>query len=201
MVKGLVTGFVCVLLAACGTSHKNASPPPPPSTTTTASTIPASTTTAATTTTTIPSSYVVQQGDTLTSIAQRFHITVTALTKANNITNADKVEAGQTLTIPAAANAASASIAVTPTTGPQGQLFHLTLTGAQPGEKVTFTVKSPKGSYTGPTHTAPSSGTVTTTYKTALSDPTGTYSVVISGNQGTAAHATFVVTTSTTTST
>ncbi len=198
MAKRVVVALAAAgLLAACGSSHKNASPPTP-APTTVASTIPASTTTAATTTTTIPSTYDVQQGDTLTSIAQRFNITVAALMKANNITNADKVEAGQTLTIPAAH---AASLTIAPATGPQGQEFQLKLDGAQSGEKVIFTVKSPKGSFTGPAHAAPADGTVTTTYKTAINDPTGTYTVVVSGNQGTAAHATFVLTASTSTST
>lgn len=193
MTKGVLVGLLCAaLLAACGSSHKNATPPAPAATTT-VSTIAASTTTAATTTTTVPSTYVVQQGDTLTSIAQKFNITVAALTKANNITNADKVEAGQTLKIPATH---PASLSITPATGPRGQEFQLKLTGAQSGEKVTFSVKSPKGTFTGPAHVAPDSGVITTTYKTALTDPTGTYTVTATGSEGTAGHATFVVTAS-----
>ncbi len=198
MGKGAVVGLLCaVLLAACSSSHKAATPPPPPSTTV-ASTVAASTTTAATTTTTVPSTYVVKQGDTLTSIAQRFNITVAALLTANKITNADKVEAGQTLQIPASH---PATLTITPATGPQGQEFQLKLTGAQSGEKVTFTVKSTKGSFTGPAHTAPADGTITTTYKTALNDPTGTYTVSVTGNSGTSTRATFVVTASTSSST
>ncbi len=44
--------------------------------------------------------YVVQPGDTLTQIATRFDIDLTALTNANGITNANTVNAGAVLTIP-----------------------------------------------------------------------------------------------------
>jgi len=45
--------------------------------------------------------YVVQQGDTLGSIAQRYGISVDALAQANGITNADVLDVGVTLNIPA----------------------------------------------------------------------------------------------------
>jgi LysM repeat protein len=44
--------------------------------------------------------YVVQRGDTLSSIALRFHTTVIALVVANNLPNANVIFAGQTLRIP-----------------------------------------------------------------------------------------------------
>jgi LysM repeat protein len=44
--------------------------------------------------------YVVQWGDTLTSIAQRFGTTVQAIVSANNISNPNLIYAGQTLIIP-----------------------------------------------------------------------------------------------------
>jgi murein DD-endopeptidase MepM/ murein hydrolase activator NlpD len=44
--------------------------------------------------------YIVQPGDTLSSIAQRFGITVNDLMAANNITNPDLLSAGQQLVIP-----------------------------------------------------------------------------------------------------
>jgi len=46
------------------------------------------------------SSYTVQAGDTLTSIAARYGTTVWAIAMANNLPNADWVVAGQTLVIP-----------------------------------------------------------------------------------------------------
>lgn len=43
--------------------------------------------------------YVVKDGDTLTSIAQKFNMTVSELTKLNKLTNSDQVNAGQTLKV------------------------------------------------------------------------------------------------------
>ncbi|MGI6588716.1 MAG: peptidoglycan-binding protein [Peptococcia bacterium] len=47
--------------------------------------------------------YVVQAGDTLSSIAQKFGTTVEAIARANNITNPNLIFVGQVLTIPGAA--------------------------------------------------------------------------------------------------
>lgn len=47
-----------------------------------------------------PQTYVVQEGDTLQAIAQRFGTTVRALKAANAIQDEDLIEAGQVLTIP-----------------------------------------------------------------------------------------------------
>jgi nucleoid-associated protein YgaU len=45
-------------------------------------------------------SYVVQEGDTLGEIAERFGVTVAALAEANGLTDVDHIEAGQVLIIP-----------------------------------------------------------------------------------------------------
>ena len=45
--------------------------------------------------------YVVQAGDTLSSIAQKFNTTVEAILRSNNITNPDLIFVGQVLVIPA----------------------------------------------------------------------------------------------------
>ena len=59
-------------------------------------------TAATTTTTTIPDSYVVQEGDTLSAIAERFHVDVAQLASANGITDPDDIQAGQPLAVPRA---------------------------------------------------------------------------------------------------
>jgi len=47
-----------------------------------------------------PTTYVVQDGDTLTSIAEQFGIEVLLLMSANNLASADEIFVGQTLIIP-----------------------------------------------------------------------------------------------------
>ena len=47
-----------------------------------------------------PQTYVVQEGDTLQAIAQRFGTTIAALKAANDIKDEDLIEAGQVLTLP-----------------------------------------------------------------------------------------------------
>lgn len=64
-----------------------------------------------------PSTYVVQAGDTLFSIATRFNTTVDALTQANNLTNPNALTAGQTLNIP---SSSPSTAIVTPTAVARG---------------------------------------------------------------------------------
>lgn len=47
-----------------------------------------------------PRSYVVEPGDTLTGIAQRFETTVDEIVQANDIADPDLIRPGQELTIP-----------------------------------------------------------------------------------------------------
>lgn len=56
-----------------------------------------------------PVTYVVQRGDTLAIIAQKFGVSVSDLIQANNITNPDTILVGQTLTIPTSGAAAPPS--------------------------------------------------------------------------------------------
>lgn len=51
--------------------------------------------------------YVVQRGDTLSGVAQRYKTTVTAIVKANGIKNANLIYVGQRLVIPGASTAAA----------------------------------------------------------------------------------------------
>jgi murein DD-endopeptidase MepM/ murein hydrolase activator NlpD len=45
--------------------------------------------------------YIVQRGDILSAIAERYNVSVEAIVEANNLTNPDALEVGQQLTIPA----------------------------------------------------------------------------------------------------
>src|SRR5512135_3343835 len=53
--------------------------------------------------------YIVQAGDTLYSIAQRYGIDVNTLAAANGLINPDQIYVGQSLTIPAATAASTSS--------------------------------------------------------------------------------------------
>jgi LysM repeat protein len=71
-------------------------------------------TTTTTPTTTIPPFYVVQKGDTLTSIAKKFHVSIAAIVAANKLANPDKVEAGQRLALPRPPPRAAPTTSVSP---------------------------------------------------------------------------------------
>jgi LysM repeat protein len=186
-------------LAGCsGSSHLRTSP----------TTVSSTTTTVAPTTTTLGvTRYQVRQGDTLSAIAARFHVSSATIVTLNHLANPDQLQAGQVLSIPnpppvpkPGTPGQSATLAISPTVGPPGQVFSLTLSSAKPGETVTFQINSPGGaSYTGPTHTVPVSGVVAAGYATSGGDPSGQYKVIAKGNQGTSAQATFVVNASVTT--
>lgn len=60
--------------------------------------------------------YTVQSGDTLGSIAKRYGTTVQAIVSANNLANPDSIRVGQKLTIPGGVSAAGGAAAV-PTAG------------------------------------------------------------------------------------
>ncbi len=82
------------VVVACGSDDSSANDTLPPIVTTT------TTTTLAPTTTTIPESYVIQKGDSLFAIAERFGLTFAELAAYNGITNPDDIQAGQKLKIP-----------------------------------------------------------------------------------------------------
>ncbi len=82
-----------LLAAACGDDGGTAGTLPPLLTTTT-------TTTVVVTTTTVVTYYVVQSGDTLSKIANRFGVDQAELMALNHITNPDHIEKGQQLQIP-----------------------------------------------------------------------------------------------------
>lgn len=64
-----------------------------------ATTVP-TTTVPPTTATTVPTSYVVQSGDTLTKIANQFGTTVAAIVALNQLENPDRLSEGQVLQLP-----------------------------------------------------------------------------------------------------
>lgn len=69
-------------------------------------TVPTVTTTPAPTSTTVPAApagtYVIEAGDTLSVIAERFGVSIDALSEANGITDVNSIRPGQELIIPAA---------------------------------------------------------------------------------------------------
>ena len=97
---GLITVLAVVLGAtatACGTTDPASQERLPPIRTTLATTT--------TTTTTIPPGdviYVVQSGDTLGRIAERFGVTVQSIVERNALASPDAIQAGQRLEIPEA---------------------------------------------------------------------------------------------------
>jgi LysM repeat protein len=180
-----VAGTCATLVAGCGGSkHNSERDPGEASTTTVASTIGTTTTTVAAIT------YRVRRGDTLTTIAKQFRVPISAIVRFNHITNPDRLAEGQRLRIPPAP---PVRLVVRPSVGQRGEAFQLRLTGAQPSEAVTFEIRSPKGTFTGPPHRASTDGAVAATYQTAFADPTGTFDVVATGNEGTTAHTIFIV--------
>ncbi|MCL5074636.1 MAG: LysM peptidoglycan-binding domain-containing protein [Chloroflexi bacterium] len=95
----LIVLLVLELLAA-GCTQSAVPPTGKPSTPTPALATPTIIPLAVPTATSTPTIYVVQSGDTLSSIAQKYKVTVGAIVKANQIENADRIQPGQKLIIP-----------------------------------------------------------------------------------------------------
>jgi LysM repeat protein len=150
----------------------------------------APTTTAVTTTTTAPPiNYVVQRGDTLTSIARKFNVSLAAILAANPNQNPDRLSEGQSLVIPPPLPVA---LVITPPTGPAGTDFQFKATGLKAGETVQFAIDGPGTKFTGPPHSG-SEGVATATYQSGLDAQNGTYNVAAIGSQGTTASASFQI--------
>jgi LysM repeat protein len=132
----------------------------------------------------------VKRGDTLNAIAGTFRVSGSAILARNHLTNPDRLREGQVLIIPPKP---PLRLTATPGEGQQGDAFRINLQGAAPSETVTFEIDSPKAKYTGAPHAALPDGTVTATYQTALTDATGTYTVIARGNKGTTARTRFTL--------
>jgi LysM repeat protein len=79
--------------------------------------VPTTTTTIATTTTATEVTYIIQRGDSLSSIAEQFDLTVAQLITINKIEDADHIEEGQILIIvPAPADVGTTVPPPAPTT-------------------------------------------------------------------------------------
>ncbi len=87
--------MLAVVGVACGTTDPASQERLPPIQTTTP-------TTTTTTTTVAPGDflYVVQSGDTLGKIAERFSVTIVAIVERNGLSSPDDIQAGQSLEIP-----------------------------------------------------------------------------------------------------
>ncbi len=90
-------GLLTAVTVACGTTDPASSERLPPIQTTTP-------TTTTTTTTVAPGDivYVVQSGDTVGKIAERFSVTVQSIVESNGLASPDAIQAGQSLNIPEA---------------------------------------------------------------------------------------------------
>ena len=132
--------------------------------------------------------YQVQPGDTLTSIAHRFGITIGAIVTANGLTNPDTLSLGQSLEIPPPP---PVELIVSPTTVLAGTTVQFEFRGAKPGEHVTFTLNGPMGTFTGPAHAASEDGSVTASYTPTYYATPGDVTVSAAGDQGTTAQAGF----------
>jgi LysM repeat protein len=177
---------VALVLAACGsdadTPTKDRERPRRPTTTTAAA--------ETTTTSAGPITYTVKRGDNLAAIARFFHVPIDALVLLNRLESSDRIAEGQVLQIPPSP---PVSLVVTPASAAANTVFDIALSGAIPGESVTFAITSPDGGvFEGQPHAVPEEGTATGAYRSA-GEPPGTFTVVATGDRGTNATATFVV--------
>jgi hypothetical protein len=126
----------------------------------------------------------------LTTIANRFHISIAAIVFANHVADPDRLSEGQALKIP---SKPPLKLLVTPSAGQPSQTFELNLIGSKPSEVIRFEIDSPAGKRTGPRHIASNDGSVTTRYQTSSANPIGVYKVTAKGSKGSRTTASFRV--------
>ena len=185
--RNLTVAVMCVaLIAGCSAPSRTRNVAA-----TASSTVSTSTTAPKATTTTIPRiTYRVKRGDSLTTIAEHFHVSISAIVSRNHVADPDRLTEGETLLIPPAT---PVKLVINPAEGDAGQAFEFKLTGAVPSETITFEIDSAAGKYTGGQHTASADGTVTASYQSTLAGPGGAYNVTAIGNLGTTVRAGFLV--------
>lgn len=185
--RRITVAAAAVMLAACGSSStpaaKSTARPKPVASSST------------TTTTRAPFNYQVKKGDTLTTLAHFFGVSLAALASANHLPTTATLNVGDTLLVPPRP---PVQLGVSPGDGPAGSSFTLTLTGAQANETILFQIDAPGGDkFTGPPHTAAPDGSVSAMYQSGASDVAGVYTVIANGNQGSSVQATFRIDVST----
>lgn len=95
---------------------------------------------------------------------------------------------------PTTTTAPPAVIVITPASGRIGTIVTLSVSGAKPGESITFTLTSPKGKvFNGSPHLVDATGAASATYNTT-GDEVGAHTVQAVGTLGTSAIGTLTLT-------
>ena len=135
----------------------------------------------ASTTTTPHNIYRVKRGDTLSKIANQFQVSISAIVARNHIANPDPLHEGQTLVIPPLP---PRKLVVSPQRAPgSGVSDHADR--RVPSETIKFQIDSAEEQVHGRTARCVGRRHGDRMYQTALSDPTGAYTVTATGNRGT----------------
>ena len=179
--RAVVAGTVLALVACGGSPTSHTAKPKRPKRVVTSTT----------TTTPSPIMFTVKKGDTLTSVARFFGLTTSQLAQFNHLGNTDMLTVGQVLQIPPRP---PIRLVVTPTVGAAGDAFAFALAGARAMENVVFEITDPKGGkFRGAPHVAADDGSVKANYQSDIGADPGTYVVVVTGDHGTSASASFKV--------
>ena len=124
-----------------------------------------------------------KSGDTLSAIARRFDVTTAAIVQANKLTDPESPHARAEAHDPAGGGAQARRR--TREGRRSAGTWSLTLKGAPPGERITFTIVKPGGRVHRPAPPRGPDGTVTTSYTPGGGDLPGAYVVRAHGDQGT----------------
>lgn len=87
------------------------------------------------------------------------------------------------------------TVTISPPSGKAGTAFSLNAGGFRPGEKLTFEIDTPNHQrFVGPSHAAAADGHAAGAYTPQATDPPGTYQVKATGDRGTHATGSLVIT-------